>query len=416
VLKLFSLGLIANLVYVISGALKQYFIAAQLPVASVGVYGAWVAQAALLLVLVPFPAYLDVLIKGFSAAPDDHDTGSLLVVGVRRELRSLVLLGGVVIACAAGFDLIAGRFHQTAPALMLLLLAQYISLTADILLRMRRAHQRFALFMATRNLPSLAVIIVLGLSVPMAIVGAELLSALVTGWFVFRSKPLLDIHPPSTKPRRRTVDREQATLWLARLGQYVNSSLLRLVVPFTFGAHDTGLFFFASIAQIPCSLFLSVTTQLFGHSLARMKQGEYSTIARIQLWFLTPNVLYVVALLLIVPYWPVLISYVPRLQQYSAVGPLVFSVALYSAVLSSDCTEYLLRSRGLSRILLGYNLCSVLVQIACLSFGTLEKMTIERTIILCAAAASSVLAGFSTYSFRRVLGRRREIDLNVGTR
>ena len=413
-LKLFSLGLIANLVYVVSGALKQYFIAAQLPVASVGVYGAWVAQASLLLVLVPFPAYLDVLIRGFSTAPDDHDTGSLLVAGVIRELRILVLLGGVVIAFALGLDLLEGYFHPTASALLLLLLAQYISLTADILLRMRRAHQRFALFMATRNLPSLAVIVVLGLTVPMAIVGAEFLSALITGWFVYKSNPLRGIHPGPIKIPRQTVGREQATLWLARLGQYVNSSLLRLVVPFTFGAHETGLFFFASIAQIPCSLFLSVTTQLFGHSLARIKHGEYSNIARIQLWFLAPNVLYVVALVLIVPYWPVLIGYVPRLHQYSGVGSLVFAVALYSAVLSSDCTEYLLRSRGLSRILLSYNVCSVLVQIACLSFGTLEKMTIERTIMLCAAAAFSVLAAFSTYSFRRVLGRP-EIDVNVGS-
>ena len=403
-LKLFSLGLTANLVYVISGALKQYFIAAQLPVASVGIYGAWAAQAALLLVLVPFPGYLDVLIRGFSTAPDDHDTGSSLVAGVVRELKILVLLGGVVIVGALGFDLLDGKFHPTASALLLLLLAQYISLTADILLRMRRAHQQFALFMATRNLPSLAVIVLLGLTVPLAIVAAELLSALITGWFVYKSKPLRRIHPALTAPQP-AFGREQATLWLARLGQYVNASLLRLVVPFAFGAHDTGLFFFASIAQIPCSLFLSVTTQLFGHSLARIKQGEYTTIARIQLWFLAPNALYILALVLIVPHWPALINYVPRLSQYSGVGPLVFSVALYSAVLSSDCTEYLLRSRGLSRILLSYNVCSVLVQVACLSFGVLEKMTIERTIMVCAAAACSVLAAFSMYSFRRVLGR-----------
>jgi hypothetical protein len=414
VLKLFSLGLIANLVYVISGALKQYFIAAQLPVASVGVYGAWAAQAALLLVLVPFPAYLDVLIRGFSAAPDDHATGNQLVASVIRELRILILLGGAVIGCALGFDLFAGTFHPTASALLLLLLAQYISLTADILLRMRRAHQQFAFFMATRNLPSLAVIIALGLTRPMAIVAAELLSALITGWFVYRSKPLRGIYSAPIKSLRQTFNREQATLWLARLGQYVNSSLLKLIVPFSFGAHDTGLFFFASIAQIPCSLFLSVTTQLFGHSLARTKQGEYSNIARIQLWFLAPNVAYILALALIVPYWAALIKYVPALHQYSGVGSLIFAVALYSAVLSSDCTEYLLRSRGLSRILLSYNVCSVLVQIACLSFGTLEKMTIERTIVLCAAAAFSVLAAFSAYSFRRVLGRP-EMDVNVGS-
>jgi hypothetical protein len=407
VLRLFSLGLIANLIYVISGALKQYFIAAQLPVASVGVYGAWVAQASLLLVLVPFPAYLEVLIKGFSSAPDDYDTGSLLLAGVMRELRILVLLVAAAIGCALTYDLLDGKFHPTALALLLLLLAQYISLTADILLRMRRAHQRFALFMAARNLPSLAVIVALGLTVPMAVVGAELLSALITGWFVYTSKAFRSTHPAI--PVQMSVNREQVTLWLARLGQYVNSSLLKLVVPFIFGAHDTGLFFFAAIAQIPCSLFLSVTTQLFGHSLAQIKRGEYATMARIQLWFLTPNALYAIAVALVVPYWAALIGHVPKLHQYSVVGPLVFAVVLYCAVLSSDCTEYLLRSRGLSRILLRYNVCSVLVQVACLAFGTLRNMTIEHTIILCAVAACSVLATFSTYSFQRVLRRSENI-------
>ncbi|HWX30703.1 MAG TPA: hypothetical protein VNZ53_25090 [Steroidobacteraceae bacterium] len=413
-LKLFSFGLTANLVYVISGALKQYFIAAQLPVASVGVYGAWVAQASLLVVLVPFPAYLDVLIKGFSAAPDDHDTRRLLVAGVIRELRVLVLLAAAVLACALAFDLVNGKFHPTAFALLLLLLAQYIGFTADIMLRMRQAHQRFALFMATRNLPSLAVIAVLGLKTPMAIVAAELLSALITGGFAYRSNPMRHPRPASASLSLPTIHREQATLWLARLGQYVNASLLRLVVPFAFGAHDTGLFFFACIAQIPCSLFLSVTTQLFGHALARMRPGEYAAIARIQLWFLAPNALYAVAVALLVPYWPVVIGHVPRLHQYSAVGPLVFAVALYSAVLSSDCTEYLLRSRGLSRILLRYNVSSVLVQVACLEFGVLNQVAIERTITLCAAASCFVLAAFSAYSFKRVLGIPG-IDTHVGS-
>jgi hypothetical protein len=408
VLKLFSAGLIANLVYVISGALKQYFIAAQLPVAAVGIYGAWVAQAALLLVLIPFPAYLEVLIKGFSTSPGDQGTGRLLTSAVMRELRLLALVAGAGLILALLFDVIAGELHQTAAALLLLLLAQYISLTSDILLRMRQAHLRFALFMATRNLPSLAAIILFGLRSPFAIVAAELGTALCVGWFVYSSRPLRQPAAVRTPLPRIRVYREQLTLWLARLGQYVNASLLRLIVPFAFGAHDTGLFFFACIAQIPCSLFLSVTTQLFGHALARMKQGDYGAIARIQLWFLTPNVLYAVAVALLVPYWPVLIEYVPKLQQYRGVGPLIFAVALYSAVLSSDCTEYLLRSRGLSRILLRYNICSVLVQIGCLAAGTLEHMPIERTIILCAVAAAAVLAVFSGYSFRRVVWRAPE--------
>jgi hypothetical protein len=405
VLKLFSAGLIANLVYVVSGALKQYFIAAQLPVAGVGAYGAWVAQASLLLVLIPFPAYLEVLIRGFSTAVDDHDTGSVLMAGVTRELRFLAMVAAGIVACAVLYDFLDGKFHPTAAALLLLLVAQYILLIADIGLRMRQAYQRFALFMAMRNVPSLAAIIVFGLRSPFAIVVTELSSALIIGWFVYRSKPLRASHAAGADLPRPVIHREQIMLWLARLGQYVNNSLLKLIVPFTFGAHDTGLFFFACIAQIPCSLFLSVTTQLFGHALARMKHGETAAIMRIQLWFLAPNVLYGSAVALLVPYWPTVISYVPKLQQYAGVGPLILAVSLYSAVLSSDCTEYLLRSRGLSRILLRYNVCSVLVQIGCLAAGMLEHLSIEHTIMLCAAAAAAVLALFSTYSFNRVLWR-----------
>jgi len=405
VLKLFSAGLIANLMYVISGALKQYLIAAQLPVASVGVYGAWVAQAALLLVLLPFPAYLDVLIRGFSAPVDDPNPPRMLIAAVMRELWILagIALTGVVLTVL--FDLASGKALQTSAALLLLLLGQYLSLTSDILLRMRQAHLRFAVFMATRNLPSVAAILVFGIHSPFPIVLAELGSAATVGWFVYRSRSLRP--PPEGHPKlpRIHIYREQTTLWLARLGQYVNNSLMRLIVPFIFSAHDTGLFFFACIAQIPCSLFLSVTTQLFGHALSRMKSGGgYGQLLRIQLWFATPNVLYVLAVGLLVPYWPVITHLAPKLQQYSGVGHLIFAVALYSAVLSSDCTEYLLRARGLSRFLLRYNVCSVLAQLCCLTVGALEGMSIEATIVLCAVAAVAVLACFTAYSFRRVVG------------
>jgi len=402
-LKLFSAGLIANLLYVVSGALKQYFIAAQLPVADVGVYGAWTTQAALLLVLVPFPAYLDVLIRGFSAAPDDDATRAGLISGVARELRYLATGAAAILACALLYNLISGHLHQSPATLLLLLVAQYISLVSDILLRMRQARGRFALFMATRNLPSLFAIVAFGLRTPVALVGAEIASALLIGSFVYRSRTLRVMHPMPSRPVRPVFHKEQATLWLARLGQYVNASLLRLIVPFVFTAHETGLFFFACIAQIPCSLFLSVTTQLFGHALARMKSGEYAAIGRIQLWFLAPNAAYVAGIALLVPYWPTLIAHVPKLTQYAGVGPLLFAVCLYSGVLSSDCTEYLLRSRGLSRVLLRYNLCSVIFQVLCLGAGALAHWRIERTISVCAVAAGAVLAGFSGYSFRRVL-------------
>jgi hypothetical protein len=401
VLRLFSASLIANVVYVISGALKQYFIAAQLQVADVGIYGAWTAQAALLLVLIPFPAYLEVLIKGFSST--EEEPRRLLTAGVVRELRFLALFAAGALALALLADAGLGRFHPTAAALVLLLLSQYIFLVSDILLRMRKAHMRFALFMATRNLPSLIAIMAFGLRSPLAVVAAEIGSALCVGYFVHRARPQRQIAVAGGPLRPVQLYREQMTLWLARLGQYVNASLLKLIVPFIFGAHATGLFFFACIAQIPCSLFLSVTTQLFGHALAGMKQGEYAAIARIQVWFLAPNVIYAVAIAVLMPYWPALIGHVPKLQQYKEVGPLIFAVALYSSVISSDCTEYLLRTRGLSRILLRYNVCSVLVQVCCLGVGALEHMSIEHTIILCAIAAGVVLSAFSAYSFRRVV-------------
>jgi len=409
VLKLFSAGLIANLVYVLSGVFKQYLIAAQLPVASVGIYGAWVAQAALLLVLLPFPAYLDVLIRGFSSPVDDPDPPRVLIAAVMRELR---ILSGIAVAgvlLTGLLDLASGKAFQTSAALLLLLLGQYVSLTSDILLRMRQAHLRFAVFMATRNLPSLAAIVLFGIHEPFPIVLAELGSALSVGWFVYRSRPLQP--PPAGHPKlpRIRIYREQTTLWLARLGQYVNNSLMRLIVPFIFGAHDTGLFFFACIAQIPCALFLSVTTQLFGHALSRTKSGGgYGVLLRIQLWFAIPNVLYVLALALLMPYWPLVTQLVPKLQQYSGVGHLIFAVASYSAVLSSDCTEYLLRARGLSRFLLRYNVCSVLAQLCCFAVGALEHMSIEATIVLCAVAAMTVLLCFTVYSFRRVVGHGGE--------
>lgn len=125
---------------------------------------------------------------------------------------------------------------------------------------------------------------------------------------------------------------------------------------------------------------------------------------RIQLWFLVPNLIYVVAMASIIPHWSWFMHWVPKLKQYSQIGALVFSVALYSAVLSSDAQEYLLRSRGLSRMLLQYNLASIASQIACLLACAAAGFEIQRTIVLCAIAAALVLAGFSQRSFRFVIG------------
>lgn len=404
-LKVFSTGLIANLIYVLSGALKQYLIAAQLAVTDVGIYGAWVAQASLLMVLVPLPAYLDVLIKGFSAAPGDHPLRGALVSGVIREMRMISSGIAVMLVGALIYALVVGTPHPTLIALLLLLLSQYVGQTADILLRMYQAHQRYAAFMALRNLPSVALILVMGLDSPMAIVLVELLSAAIVGGLAYRSRPLrLRDRSAVLPPARLVAGGEQVMLWLARLVQYVNNSLLRLLVPFIFGAHATGLFFFACIAQIPASLFLSVTTQMFGHTLARIQRGEWRVVARIQFIFLLPNLLYIIAMALLVPYWSWFMHWIPGLVQYAQIGALVFAVALYSSVLSSDAQEYLLRSRGLSRMLLQYNLGSIAAQIACLLACSALGFEIERTIVFCAIVAGLVLIGFSVRSFRFVVG------------
>lgn len=405
-LKLFSVGLTANLVYVSTGALKQFFIATQLAVPDVGIYGAWVAQASLLVVLVPMPAYLELLLRGFSAPPDAHQLRGSLVSGVLREFRLVIGIVALLLVLLSMAAVVGFGPPEFAFALLLLLAAQYLGQIGDISLRMYQAHQRYAAFLAVRNVPSLVLIVGLKLTSPMSIVAVELLSALVVGALAFGARPIRDRARTHVARGARIAFRsEGATLWLARLVQYVNSSLLRLVVPLAFGAHETGLFFFACLAQIPASLFLSVTTQLFGHSLARINAGQFREIVRIQWYFVLPNLLYIVGVAALLPFWPRLMALIPGLDPYTEVGLLVFAVALYSSILSSDCTEYLLRSRGLSRVLLQYNLCSILGQVLVLAGSALLQASIELTIVACAVSAALVLAGFSTYSFRLVLGR-----------
>jgi hypothetical protein len=68
----------------------------------------------------------------------------------------------------------------------------------------------------------------------------------------------------------------------------------------------------------------------------------------------------------------------------------------------------LLRSRGLSRMLLQYNLGSIAAQIACLLTCAAAGLEIERTIVFCAIAAALVLGTFSLRSFRFVIGDRAQ--------
>jgi hypothetical protein len=402
-LRLFSAGLVATLLYVLSGVAKQYLIAAQLPVADVGFYGTWVARASLLQVLIPFPAYLDVLIRGFAPAADERLNQRMLAFGVRRELLLLTVLSLGVIGVLLVHGLLTHSLNEAVVALLLLLFAQYVNSTGDIMLRMIRAHGRFAMFMALRNLPGLVLIAALGVRSALAVVLTDVTAAVLIWWFVHRSKPFRGELPVAAPAVLHELPKEQITLWLARLFQYVSSSLLRIGVPLVFAAHETGLFFFACIAQTPTAVFLSVGNQLFGHDLARLKQGEVHRFLRIQLWFAAPNILYMVAIAILVPYWNWVIGHVPSLMKYQDIGPLVFAVALYSAVLSSDCQEFLLRSRGLSIVLLRYNLCSIIVQCLCLLAVFAMHLAPAATITLCAGMLAINLVAFTSYSFLKVV-------------
>src|SRR5690606_2504293 len=139
--------LTANLVYVSTGALKQFFIATQLAVPDVGIYGAWVAQASLLLVLVPMPAYLELLLRGFSAPPDAHQLRGSLVSGVLREFRLVIGIVALLLVLLFMAAVVGFGPPEFAFALLLLLAAQYLGQIGDISLRMYQAHQRYAAFL-----------------------------------------------------------------------------------------------------------------------------------------------------------------------------------------------------------------------------------------------------------------------------
>jgi hypothetical protein len=404
-LKRFASGLAANGLFVASGVFKQYLIASALSVVDFGAYGSLVAVASLFLVSLPFPAYLGVMIRGFSAAPNAYGTRKQLTLSVRHELAVLVVAGMV---CLAAIALLATTtpFDGHVWPLVLLLFVQYTTACVDLLLRMQQAHQRLALFMSLRNAPALVVLWLWHPSAPWQVCLVDFFTALVVA-LVFLRAPELRIRTVFRWRRLdRKLDRERVTLWLARLAQFGNSSLLRLLVPLLYGAHETGLFFFALIAQLPCSLFLSVTTQLYGHTLARIERGDWRTLWRTQGLFALPNAAYVLACAVFVPYWHEAIAVVPKLAKYGEAGPLILGVVVYGTVLSSDCQEYLLRARGLSRVLLRFSIVSVVVQCTTVWVSSLCGLRLQHTLFACAGLQALVLAGFSTYSFRLVVGRR----------
>jgi hypothetical protein len=289
--------------------------------------------------------------------------------------------------------------------LVLLLLVQYATAAVDLALRMQQAHRRLALFMAVRNLPAVLMLAMLKVDAPLQVVLVDFVTALVVVMMMLRSR---ELRVPAVLKRRALrwrLDREQLTLWLARLAQFGNSSLLRVLIPLLYGGYETGLFFFALIAQLPCSLFLSVTTQLHGHTLARLQPGDWRTLWRTQAQFALPNALYAGACALLIPYWPQALGHLPSLAKYADAGVLVLAAVCYGAVLASDAQEYLLRSRGLSRVLLAYGVVSVLVQLALVLSCAHRHFPLPDTLFACAIAQAIVLTAFSTYSFKRVIGR-----------
>jgi hypothetical protein len=404
VLRIFASGFAANMVFVATGLFKQYLVASSLTVADFGAYGSLVAIASLLLVLIPFPTYLNVMIRGFSAPARAFGTRKNLILAARHEIAALAALGLACIVALSAYALLVHWPDRRAWPLVLLLFVQYITACLDLLLRMQQAHRRLALFMVVRNIPAVALLFVVAPRSPLNVAAIDFATALmVAGYFL--ASPELRIRAV-LRPRRMRwrLEKEQLTLWLARLTQFSNSSLLRLLVPLAYGAHETGLFFFALIAQLPCSLFLSVTTQLYGHTLARLPRGDWATLWRTQGFFLLPNLVYAASAALLLQHWAPAIARVPSLAKYADAGPLVLAVVVYSTVLASDCQEYLLRARGLSRVLLMFSASSVVTQLVAVGAATQLAFGLRETIYLCAAMQAVALAGFSTYSFKRVVG------------
>lgn len=403
-LRVFASSFAANVMFVLSALLKQYLLAGALSVVDFGFFGSMVALSSLLLVLVPFPAYLNVLISGFSASENAFRKRRRLLLAARLEVCLLFCLVLAASMMAALYHMLVSTIDPRIWALPLLLLAQYMMACLDILLRMQKAHKRIAFFMSVRNVPSIILLLMIAPSSPLYVVLIEFITAILVSVYFFQTAPLRLKKILKIPKYGLRLTREKIVLWLARFTQFGNSSLLRVAIPFLYSAHETGLFFFALIAQLPCSLFLSVTTQLYGHTLARLRIGEWSKLLQTQALFIFPNLLYAVIAGMALQYWEPLIINVPKLAKYAEAGPLIFSIILYGAVLSSDCQEYLLRSRGFSHILLSLSAVSVTGQIACIFILSQYSFSLEKTILICTALQSIIILSFSIYSFKKVLG------------
>ncbi|NDI84628.1 hypothetical protein [Undibacterium crateris] len=403
-LKIFISGLGANIIFVCAGLVKQYLLAAQMSVANFGAYGTAISLASLSLLIIPFPAYLDIMVRGFSDFSKNSYLRHQLIAAVRKEILILTILVG------AGFSLILGAtFICTFPdqlilSISLLLLSQYIGAALDLMLRMQQAHRTLAFFMVLRNLPAIFLLMLTRVGSPLLVAGIDLIAS-VFMLFVFLNSNVLRVRAFEIRSRFRFfLTSAERTLWFARLFQFVNSSLLRLVIPFVCGAHETGLFFFSMIAQLPCSLFLSVTTQMYGHTLASLKRGEWKSLWIIQAWFILPNLAYVIVAALFMPFWEGIAIMIPGLAKYKDAGSLIMAVIVYSSVLASDCQEYLLRTRGLAHVLLQYSLFSVCVQALVVAgvFGNLFDLI--HAIYFAAFIQVVVLILFTYKTFKLTIG------------
>lgn len=402
---IFAKGIISNLWFVLSGLLKQYLIASYLTVSDFGFYGSAVAIAAFLLTLLPFPAYMNVMLRGFSVKFNAIPTRARLTKAIYAETAELAFLIAITCMIFLFSPLFTYPLDLNVVWVLLLLLVQYLGTCLDIILRMHKSHNKIAQFMFLRNIPVIALLLICVPDSVMQIILIDFLSAsLITAYFSYTSgykflKSRLIRFP------RLSLDGEQLKLWFARLSQLANSSILRLLVPIIFGGYESGLFFFALVAQLPCSLFLSMTTQIFGHELADHKAKNWSSLLKIQAWFILPNILYLILVIMILPFWMEITSAIPKIVKYSEAGDLILPLVLYSAILSSDCQEYLLRSRKLSHMLLFFYSTSLLLQLGVIAIGVHFNFELWLQVFCCSFVLFISLLLFTFHSFKRVINQ-----------
>lgn len=391
-LRVFSLSIVANFSTVLSGLAKHYLIATHLSVGDFGVWGSLVAVAAFTVILLPVAGYLDLMLKGFSMSGSDISENQRLVRGAQLELIVLAS-AGVAVAIANAILSMGERpiFRAEYSGLILLAVAQFAASSVDMQLRMQALHGRLALFQATRNLPSVALLAVLPYVSLLQIAFIDAVMTLVMALLCMK-RPIA-WRPPHFRRMDFKVrfDGDHRALWFARFLQFLQGWSPRLIVPMFFGAQETGLFFFAFIAQMPCSIFLSTMTQMYGHRLGQLKANEARELYKIQGLFVVPNLVYVLTASLIFSNWSWVIDLLPGLASYRDAGAMMMAIALFGGVLASDCQEYLLRTRGYSSTLSLYASISIAVQLGCLSWGWIASMPLETVICLCAVAQTVIL-------------------------